>query len=424
MTLANSQPHCCGWELLHFLSLPTSVSKANTAEEAAYAEFSSNSYTPKQVGLFNIFFLDHRDPPSTGPGARLIPWFLPGQGGHPGQEQSKNPSLRASSLSLKNSSTIYLSCLIEDITGELGYVYSILYSSLSTLPLHQAPFPNPPTSFKTINYYVSFSQSNKIIATHPRRFRSVTNVDTIICTLPTLKRTANNSTHLHNRYTIRNISRVLYPRKIRPVYNRETVRTGNSIFRGDNVATKYVIRRSFRRAHIIKKIKTYSNFRTANNLAKTVKSKLILSATTKKGKTNGIFRSAYNLTLDSESRVKLIHNHLRQYKQTEGSTTADRLNRRAKPSQRLAWTIKRIKRIKRCRLFTKRIKRIKRRPFIRMQYDQESESNRSGRLASTASQYKDRDAHLDVIKSCEFKLGYIHYLRKRFQTSRTFRTQQ
>ena len=56
---------------------------------------------------------------------------------------------------MKNSSTIYLSCLIEDITGELGYVYSILYSSLSTLPLYQAPFPNPPTSIKqTINYYV------------------------------------------------------------------------------------------------------------------------------------------------------------------------------------------------------------------------------------------------------------------------------
>ena len=113
---------------------------------------------PKQMGLFNPSFSGHRDPLGTGPGARLIPWFLPEHRGNPDQKQSKNTSLRASSLSMKNSSTIYLSCLIEDITGELGYVYSILYSSLSTLPLLQAPFPNPPTSNKhIINHIVSFS---------------------------------------------------------------------------------------------------------------------------------------------------------------------------------------------------------------------------------------------------------------------------
>ena len=127
--LVNSQPQS-GWELLP-PCLPTPfISKSLSGEEAAPAAVSNSKDEPKQMGLFSAFLPERMDPLSTGSGARLIPWFLPGPEGYPVQEQSKKPSLRASSPSLKNSSTIYLSCLIDDITGELGYIYSILYLSL------------------------------------------------------------------------------------------------------------------------------------------------------------------------------------------------------------------------------------------------------------------------------------------------------
>ena len=259
MTLVNSQPQQCGWELLPFPLTPTSLSKANSAKGTVYTVTisNSNSYTPKQVGLFNTSFLDHRDPPSTGPGARLIPWFLPGQEGHPGQGQSKNTSLRASSLSLKNPSTIYLSCPIEDITGQLGYAHSILYSSFSTtLLLYQAPFPNPPTSLKqTINCHIFSSQLRvtptllNIVSLSRLVNKSITE-QTIKCysfssqlrVTPTLlniaslsrlvnnsnneQRTANNSTRLiHIKYTLLHITQVTFGKKIRTVINAKNIRT-------------------------------------------------------------------------------------------------------------------------------------------------------------------------------------------------------
>ena len=168
MTLVNSQPQS-GWELSN---QPLSSESAMEAA-ACSADPSSNSYKLKQMGLFITSFSGHRDSPSTGPGARLIPWFLPGQGDYPDQKQSKYSSLRASSLSMKNSTTIYLSCLIEDITGELGYVSSILYSSFSTLLLYQAPFPNPPTSIKQPNnHYVYSSQTLHLLRWPARKGRS------------------------------------------------------------------------------------------------------------------------------------------------------------------------------------------------------------------------------------------------------------
>ena len=153
MTLVNSQPPC-GWEL-HWLEISTSVTDFNAAtslestamnlqQKFRTALTGPNGYKSKQMGLFYIHFSDHRSLLNPGPGARLIPWFLPECSSHPGQRRSNNLSLRVSSLS--NSSTIYLSFQIGGITGVLGYTNPILYSSLSTLLLFTAPFPNPPTS--------------------------------------------------------------------------------------------------------------------------------------------------------------------------------------------------------------------------------------------------------------------------------------
>ena len=106
------------------------------------------------MGLFNNYFSGRRGPLSTGPGARLIPWFLPGHRSHPDQKQCK-PSLSASSPSKQNSLTLYLSSPIADITGLLGYDCTILYSSLSSLSLYPAPFySNPPTSLKNLITHV------------------------------------------------------------------------------------------------------------------------------------------------------------------------------------------------------------------------------------------------------------------------------
>ena len=160
MSLDNSQPQC-GWELLNQQAsvLVSSASTFEAVTAANAADSSHNGYRHKQIGLFNTSLADHRDPLSTGPGARLIPWFLPVYRGYPDQQQFNYSSLRASSPSKQNSSTIYLSCLIEDITGVLGYDCSILYSSLSTLLLYQAPFPNPPTSIKqSINHFFHSTQ--------------------------------------------------------------------------------------------------------------------------------------------------------------------------------------------------------------------------------------------------------------------------
>ena len=167
--LFNPQPQS-GWEVTTQQLLPISLihGSAVTTATVCSPNPSGEVHSTKQMGLFNPSFSGHRDPLCSGPGARLIPWFLPEHRGNPDQKQSKNISLRASSPSLKNSTTVYLSCLIDDITGELGYVYSILYSSFSTLSLYyQAPFPNPPTSIKHLNkYIVSYSITYSLSLIH------------------------------------------------------------------------------------------------------------------------------------------------------------------------------------------------------------------------------------------------------------------
>ena len=130
------------------------------------------------MGLFSISFSGRRGLLSTGPGARLIPWFLPGHRSHPDQKQCK-PSLSASSPSKQNSLTLYLSFPIADITGLLGYDCTILYSSFSSLSLHSAPFySNPPTSIKKLIKHVystgiSRHHSKRIIICHSlKNFRT------------------------------------------------------------------------------------------------------------------------------------------------------------------------------------------------------------------------------------------------------------
>ena len=337
MTLVNSQPLLGGWELLPTqLPLPTPFSNNSSAEEATCATFSRSSHDPKQVGLFPISFSEHRDPPSTGPGARLIPWFLPGREGYPVQKLSNKPSLSASSLSLKNSSTIYLSCLIDDITGELGYIYSILYSS-STLILYQAPFPNPPTSTKQIiNYCIYSRQTSPIYQlcwTHIK-YKQIINDCIYFSPTPPRDQLRYTLSPSHNQQILMHQLRHL------PKSSNNTCHAQRSIcrtlFKSSNntyYAQRSICRTLFSRHHSCKTFKAVNNYKS--------------------------FRTASNLT---KSRLPANQAYVKSINQNG------------------------LKNIF-ARLYTKRIKR---RRSIRIQCDQDGESDRGS--TSIAKHYKTRDA--------------------------------
>ena len=352
--LFNPQPQS-GWEVPTKPTqqptqqlLPNSFingSSAKTVTSAAVCLSGPSGDRPKQMGLFIPSFSGHRDPLCSGPGARLIPWFLPEHRGNPDQKQSKNTSLRASSPSLKNSTTIYLSCLIEGITGELGYVYSILFSSFSTLPLYyQAPFPNPPTSIKHIINHI-FSYSNIHSKYHTISLRSSMRYTNQLQPMHQLR-------HLRHLPSSSNNICLAQRSKRRSPFSKLTSSKNNTFFAQRSICRSLFSKNSSSK---IKTVNNYKSFSTACNRSRSSTAVFLTIPYT--------FMLAINLTKHRlPACVKSIN---------QGFKNVFALFKRTK-RRRLA--SKRTKRIKRIR----RIKGIKRRLLIRIrkQRGQESESDR------------------------------------------------